>query len=199
MLAVAKLGLRKHGLFDGEELRKGEVGGVANCFRLTFRDVGVEWIDCMGFSSPEVVEFFVDLSFRRDEDLFTTDLVISWSCRADFDLELKEAEDLGVKKRLNRFGVIGGGFRSFVDFRDLGEAVGTTGGEEAIGSVILCTGLPSLVTLWDSRPGIMDNVAPGFGYEVDDADWLEYEGQQISKCKQRSINMPIRSKRSKTW
>jgi hypothetical protein len=184
-----KLDLRRHGRFDGEEWCKGEVGGVANCFLFAFKKVGV---DSIQFSSPEV-EILVDLSFSRDEDLFTTDLVISWSCRADFDLELKEADDLGVKNRENRFGVIGGGFRSLVDFLDLGDAVGT-GMEDKSGSVILCTGLPSLVTLSLSRAAMIYDLIPRPGEMWmmtqirGDRKLNSYQGDR-SKWKQRWIGI----------
>jgi hypothetical protein len=51
-----------------------------------------------------------------------------------------------VKKRVNLFGVIGGGFLGFVDFLDLGETAGACGGEDGMVGVP-CLIFPPLVIL----------------------------------------------------
>jgi hypothetical protein len=82
----------------------------------------------------------------------TTDLVISRSRRLDFDREgcVVDWDDLGVKKRENLLGVIGGGLRGLDDFLDRGEDCDCSRGEDGTGG-LPCRGLPDLGIVITSR------------------------------------------------
>ena len=80
---------------------------------------GVTRVSWGMFSRPKVAEVF--LLKRAEDDLLMAARVMSLSWRADLEVVACETvEERGVKNRLKRFGVIGGGFFGLEALRELG-------------------------------------------------------------------------------
>lgn len=105
---------------QGDEAANGDDEAMATCFRFGGVPVELGVTSPLMFSMPVNETFFLRVLGAALR--FTAARVISRSCLAERDVVAcpDAEEDLGVKKRLKRLGVMGGGRFNFVDLLEQG-------------------------------------------------------------------------------